>query len=239
MERKRSKLGNISDVHSLTDRGYKVIKEGIKSLKLKPGDWLKVSELAEELGISATPVREALSRLEHEGFVEIIPHKGAFVTEISNQSVEEIFELRELLEGAAVKRAAVSFSFDDLRKGEALLEEMRNAFDANDVNSYLKLALDFHYLFINKCGNQTMINVLGSFNEHVERMRKTVVSSSESILTYIEDYKKIYESLKNKKPKEAEQALLSHLERVKKALLKRKRRNKSTSEVVTGAKRIS
>ncbi len=216
-----NKLGRIPDIRFLSDHAYEILKEAIVSLKLKPGERLKVADLARELGISATPMREGLSRLEREGFVEIVPFRGAFVSEIKSRTVEEIFELRELLEAAAAKKAAVNFSSEDLQKGKAVLEEMGRAFEANDVDLYLSLAQDFHETFINKCGNRTMIGVLRSFNGHLERMRKTVVRDSESIPPYLEDYKRIYRSLKNRNPEEAEKALLAHLDRVKEALLRR------------------
>lgn len=224
-----NKLGKIPDIRSLSDHAYEILKEAIVSLKLKPGERLKVADLARELGISATPMREGLSRLEREGFVEIFPFRGAFVSEINGQSVVEIFELRALLEASAVRKAATTFSSADLKKGKAVLDEMREAFEANDIDLYLSLAQDFHETFINKCGNQTMIGVLRSFNGHLERMRKTVVRSSESIPPYLEDYRRIYRGLKNRNPEEAEKALLAHLDRVKKALLRRNGRKTNTT----------
>jgi DNA-binding GntR family transcriptional regulator len=225
----RNRLRKIHNIRFLGDRAYEIIKEAIVSLKLKPGERLKASELAEELGISATPIREALSRLEQEGFVEIVPFKGAFVCEIDHQSVKEIFELRELLEIAAAKKATANFSPGDLHKGETFLEEMRRACDATDVKTYLKRAKDFHELFINKCGNQKMISVIRSFNDHLERMREAV-SSSESIPLYIEDYERILAGFKSRNTEETERALLAHLERVKESLLKRKEQKKSLND---------
>jgi len=121
-DNKRSKMDTIVDIRFLSDQAYQVIKEAIISLELEPGERLKESTLAEELGISKTPIREALTRLQHEGLVETIRFKGASVAQIDDHDVEEIFEFRELLEGAAVKRAAIAFSSEDLQKGEALLD---------------------------------------------------------------------------------------------------------------------
>ena len=117
IEDRISKLGMVPYFPSVTDEAYKIIKEAIISLKLKPGERLGISMLAKQLRISTTPVRAALARLEQEGLIEIIRFKGAFVAQIDDDDVEEIFELRKLLEGAAVKMAATSFSPDDLQKG--------------------------------------------------------------------------------------------------------------------------
>lgn len=220
-QNRKNKLRKVSNIRFLSDNAYKIIKDAIITLKIKPGEKLKISALTKELGISATPTREALNRLAQEGFVDFIPYRGAFVSEIDCRSVEEIFELRELLEAVAVKKAVLAFTSEDLHKAETLLDGMRNAlFEANDINSYLKLSEDFHNLFIKKCGNKIMMNVLGSFNDHLERMRKMAVSRSGSILAYIEDYRRIYNGLKDKNPEEAEQALLVHLGRAKESLLK-------------------
>lgn len=208
-----SKLGRISDIRFLSDQAYEIIKEAIVSLKLKPGERLKVSELAEELGISATPIRETLNRLEQEGLVETIRFKGAFVAQIDDHDVEEIFELRELLEGAAVKRAAITFSSEDLQKGEALLEKMREAYKSSDIESYAKPSRDFHYLFIGKFGNQRMINMLETFDDQLERIRVIAIRTLRNIPLFIKDYEKILKALKAQNPEQAERALLAHLER--------------------------
>ena len=224
---KRRKLGRISAIKFLSDQAYEIIKEAIVSLKLRPGERLKVSELARELGISATPIRETLTRLEQEGLVETIRFKGAFVAQIDDHDVEEIFEFRELLEGAAVKRAAIAFSSKDSQKGKALLREMREAYKAGDVESYAKASRNFHVLFIEKFGNQRMISVLKTFDDQLERVRLTAIHTLGNIPLFIEDYAKILEALKAQNPGEAESALLVHLKRARDAFSKSKGNRRS------------
>lgn len=218
---KRSKLGSISS-RSLAGQAYKIIKEAIISLKLKPGERLREMALAKELGISATPVKGALARLEQEGFVEITRFRGASVAQIDEHDVEDIFELRELLEGAAVKRATTTCSSEDLRKAEALLEKMRAAYKSGDMGSYAKASRDFHDLFIEKFGNQRMIRVLKTFDDQLERVRLIAIRTLENIPLFIEDYEKIFEALKAGNPEAAEKALLIHLKRAKDAYSKSK-----------------
>ena len=222
-EDERGRLGGISG-HSLTDQAYQIIKEAIISLKLKPGERLKESKLAEELGISATPIKGALTRLEQEGLVKTIRFRGASVAKIDVHDVEEIFELRELLEGAAVRKAALNFSSEDLQKGEALLEAMREAYKTGDIKSYVRPSRDFHYLFIEKLTNQRMIGVLRTFDDQLERIRVTAIRSLENIPLFIKDYEKILEALTAGEPEEAERALLAHLKRVREVLVKSKGR---------------
>jgi len=226
-EEKRGRLNRISDISFLSERAYQVIKEAIISLELGPGEKLKESTLAEELGISKTPVREALTRLQHEGLVNVLPFRGAFVAEIDDRDMEEIFELRELLEGAAAKKAALNFSAEDSQEGETLLEEMRAAYKAGDIKSYAQPSRDFHGLLIKKFGNQRMISVLKTFDDQLERIRITAIRTSENIPLFIEDYEKILEALKAGNPEEAEKALLLHLKRVREIFLKSKRHKAS------------
>lgn len=220
-EDERSRLDGISD-RSLTDQAYEIIKGAIVSLKLKPGERLKESMLAEELGISTTPIKGALAQLKQEGFVENTRFRGASVAEINDRDVEEIFELRELLEGAAVKRAAIIFSSEDLQKGEALLEKMREAYKAGDTESYATPSRDFHYLFTRAFGNQRMINTLKTFSDQLERIRRTIIVAPGNIPLFIKDYEKILEALKKREPEEAERALLAHIRRAKEIFLKSK-----------------
>ena len=227
IEDRISKLGVVPYFPSVTDEAYKIIKEAIISLKLKPGERLGISMLAKQLRISTTPVRAALARLEQEGLIEIIRFKGAFVAQIDDDDVEEIFELRKLLEGAAVKMAATSFSSDDLQKGGALLERMRKAYNTGDMVYYAKASRDFHDLFTEKFGNQRMITVLKTFDDQLERVRLTAIRTVANIPLFIEDYTKIYEALKVKNAREAQRAVIAHLQRAKDAYSKSKGHRRS------------
>jgi DNA-binding GntR family transcriptional regulator len=226
-DNERSKLSRISAIKFMRDHTYDIIKEAIVSLKLRPGERLKVAELARELGTSATPIRETLTRLEQEGLVKTIRFKGAFVAQIDEQDVEDIFKLRELLEGAAVKKAATTFSSEDLRRAGALLERMRMVYNTGDMDSYVKASRDFHYLFIEKFKNQRMVSVLKTFNDQLERVRLTAIRTPENIPLFIEDYAKILEALKAKNPRQAEKALVVHLKRAKDAFSKSRMHKKA------------
>ena len=106
---------------SLKDRAYAAIKEAILSLKLQPGTLLVETELARQLGISKTPVRDALQELEREGLVTRILFKGTYVTEVSARDAEEIFQLRAVLEGLAARLATPRLTPEDLARARQLL----------------------------------------------------------------------------------------------------------------------
>jgi DNA-binding GntR family transcriptional regulator len=209
---KNSRLGKVANARVMTDQVYDIIKEAIISLKLKPGERLRESTLASELGTSTTPIRGALERLKQDGLVEVTPFKGACVAEINGHDVEEIFEVRLLLEIAAIRRCASNFSSEDARQGEGLIKAMKGAYKTGEIETYAKLSRDFHYLFIKKFGNRRMVNVLITFDEHLERVRRTTIATPEKIPLLIQDYENILMALRSRNPEKAEKALVAHIE---------------------------
>ncbi len=113
------------DRRKVTDWVYEELKSAIVDLRLAPGEPLREATLADRLGVSKTPIREALTRLEQEGLVETTSFKGAVVTRYSRQDLVEIYELRELLENAAVRAAAQSMTAQDLTRLERIASESR------------------------------------------------------------------------------------------------------------------
>ena len=209
----RLNIGKITNIRFLTDQAYEMIKEALLSLKLKPGERLVESMLAKELGISATPVRAALDRLKQEGLVEAVPFKNSYVANINEHEIEMIFELRELLEVPAIIRSAAMFSLIDLKKCDVLLQEMIEAFKSGDIESFAKPSQEFHYFFIEKFGNDKLTNILKSFDDQLERVKRITIRPSQNIPLFIQDYKNILAALRNKDPIKAEESLITHLRR--------------------------
>ena len=113
------------DRRKVTDWAYEEIRDAIIGLRLQPGDSLREAALAERLGVSKTPVREALGRLEKEGLVETTSFKGAVVSSYSREDLIEIYELRELLEGAAARTAADRSSTETVDRLRDIVERSR------------------------------------------------------------------------------------------------------------------
>lgn len=211
----KGKLGELKSIQFLTDQVYEILKEAILSLSLEPGERLVESKLAKELGTSTTPIRGALARLKHDNLVEIVPYKGAHVSKIDNRDMEEIFEIRILLETAMIRAYARGFSSKDVKEAEALLEAMRLAYKSKDMQSYLNPSRDFHYLFIKRYGNQRMIDILHAFSQNLERVRITAIRDLANVPQLIKDYEAILAALKTGEPGEADKALRIHLERTR------------------------
>ena len=109
-----------------TQRVYETVKEKISTFQLKPGTRLVEEQIAEEAGVSRTPVREALNRLGQEGLVKIFPQWGSYVREIDLEEIREVFDLREALEGMAARVAASRISEGEIEELKRLCRECAN-----------------------------------------------------------------------------------------------------------------
>ena len=131
------------DRRKVTDWVYEELKGAIVDLRLAPGEPLREATLAERLGVSKTPIREALTRLEQEGLVETTSFKGAVVTRYSRQDLLEIYELRELLENAAVRAAAESMTEPDRAHLDRIARESRRLQRGQDRSELAALISEF------------------------------------------------------------------------------------------------
>jgi len=204
---------------SLKDRVYQNIKFQIIRGTLKPGTRLLEEELSKAMNISRAPIREAFNRLEKEGFVTIIPRKGAAVSKITTQMIEDVFEIRESLESLAVKKSIGKISIKKLKKvGENFKNFINKPSNAENCIQYLVLDKKFHDLLSQNCGNKKLIELLANLQEQIHWLRNislkriTFSGSVKEHLAIIEALKKNDEGLINK-------VLLQHLERAKKSSL--------------------
>ena len=123
---------------------YDTLRTAITRCELKPGQKLVIDSIGSELGVSPIPVRSALQRLQAEGLVEITPHTGTIVSEISPDTVDEIFALLEALESVAISAAASKATISDIAKLRQLVKEMESALQASDFNYWYDLNNRFH-----------------------------------------------------------------------------------------------
>jgi len=146
---------------------YETIRDGIRNGTYPPGSHLTAQALAETSGFSRTPVREAMRRLHAEALIHFIPNRGAFVATWSVREIEQIYDLRVLLESFAAREAAVHISDDQLAELRQLAERMRTATasDQPDVEHITALNDEFHKLVLSASGNVRLRNLLGSIVE--------------------------------------------------------------------------
>ena len=165
-------LPSISKPKSLKNIAYDIIKDAILTLKFQPNQSLSHRDLAAQLQISETPIRDALQDLEREGFVTRIPHKGTFVTSIDPQDIAETFQIRASLEELAVRLATPHLDQAALLEGEKLLQAAQIALEAGDRERCSQLGAQFHQTFIQRANNRRLIRILRNLDDHLTRFRR-------------------------------------------------------------------
>lgn len=145
------------------------IRAAIIKGKFKPGEKISEGDLAESMGISRTPLREAFRKLENEGFIEIIPRKGAVVTVIDPGEVNDLYEIKSALEGLAARLAAANLKEKDIERLERINGELKDLIDKNDLEAFYRAHTRFHEGFVKLCGNKRLIQLISNLNDHFKR----------------------------------------------------------------------
>jgi DNA-binding GntR family transcriptional regulator len=181
---------------SLEHWAYTQIKASIISLALPPASTLVESQLAEQLGVSKTPLRAALLKLEREGFVVSVPYKGSYVAPITLESLRHFHELRIAIEGHAIYMAATTFTDEDLAGLETLLTSQRAADGSGDYAESSRLEDQFHTLFIEHLDNPHFTEIGGEIRDHRQRLRSAMTGRNPDVLSYHSSHWEILAALR-------------------------------------------
>lgn len=202
------------DRRKVTDWVYEEIRQAIIELKLKPGEPLREATIAERLGVSKTPVREALGRLEQEGLVETTSFKGAVVSGYSPEDLEEIYELRELLEGAAARAAATAASDETLARLGALVEESRELRSRDDLEGLATLLGAFDLLIYEQVANQRIRALIENLKAHLARIGRLTEEIPGRVKASVEEHAAIVDAIVARDPDAAERSMRDHIRSV-------------------------
>jgi GntR family transcriptional regulator of vanillate catabolism len=206
-------LEPIKSVH-LKDAAYDVLRAAITSLQLAPGQAISENMLVEQLGVSKTPVRAALTRLEAEGMVETVPFKGTFVSLVDPDDARDVIGLRVVLEVAAARMACERATQDELNHlGELARVASVDGADAEHRSALRDIGL-FHEYLVGLSGNRRMVMSFRSLQGPLMRIRALSGSRSESIEDSSLEHAQIAEAIAARDANAAESLLSAHLVRV-------------------------
>lgn len=205
-------LTPLNESPSLDKLAYDQIKEAILTFEFLPNQALIEGELASQLGISKTPVRDALMRLEKEGLVVRVAYKGTYVSDINNDDMANIFQIRMALEGLAIRLAASLLTADDLLHMEGLLDAHKEALAARDFSRVSKINSEFHNVIISRCANPLLQQMLLNLDDHLKRYRLLSISQGVRMGKSVPEHQAIFSALQERDPDKAEQAMRAHLE---------------------------
>jgi DNA-binding GntR family transcriptional regulator len=206
-----------TSTQSLADRAYQEIRSMILDLRLLPGQTILIDELAEQLGMSRTPVREALARLGSglEGLVETIPRKGIVVTIPSVEGMREIYEIIQGLESQAIKLALEHVDETALRSLEDIILTQEKALVVDDIDTWMQTDREFHHLLIDAAKNRRLSELVRMFDGQIHRTRvaTTRLRPRANLTQSTQDHKNILEALRIHQLEWALKIHTSHCER--------------------------
>ena len=203
----------------MTEEVYEAIKERILRRELQSGERLIERRLASELGVSKTPVREALSRLEREGLLRLKPHCGAAVAHFDERQAADLLDLRELLEGFAAERAAARVDSRRLEALERLIAAAAEAVDAGDLDQYTDIDLKLHRLVREATGNEALCRVLSSIEDQIRLVMTASVGLEGRARESLAEHEALLAALARRDGPAARRAAERHIRRVREAIL--------------------
>lgn len=207
----------------LTKQTYQVLKDRILRRQLQPGERISVDEIARHLGVSRTPVTDALKRLAVEGLVDIVGRRGTFVSSLTALDVAELFDVRAIVELYAAHRILQDGKVDEfLRRTEALMEAMRHASESGDYRDYpafMEADRDFHLVLVELTGNSRLSEVYAGLNVHIQVSRAHYLSTVEDALQALHEHDAILAAFRSGDAASVEQSLGAHIHHVKNRIL--------------------
>lgn len=199
------------DKYSLRGQVFQEIREDILKGKFKENEELREATLGKELGVSRTPVREALRQLELEGLVHIIPNKGAYVTGITEKDVHDIYMTRSMLEGLCARWAAEHISEDQIQEMEEVLLLTEYHLDRGNAEQLAELDGKFHEVLYDASQSRILRHILSDFHKYVQVARKRSVKKEDRAKKSLEEHREILNALRTGDADRAEELAHIHI----------------------------
>ncbi len=183
------------NIKSLREQLYEHFCKEMQSGRLASGASINISAISQELGISKTPLRDALIQLETEGFVTIQPRKGILVNKLTLQDIKDSYQIIGALEASVVRSNFDQFDTSHISKLEKLNADQLEAIQKNDFETYYRLNLDFHGVFLNMTDNSTLIRIITPLKQRLyDFPRRSYLKNWES--QHLDEHKQFIECIK-------------------------------------------
>jgi DNA-binding GntR family transcriptional regulator len=202
---------NMNAYLPLRDVVFNTLREAILKGDLKPGERLMELQLASKLGVSRTPIREAIRMLEQEGLAVTTPRKGAEVAKMTLKDMEDVLEIRDALDELAVRIACQKISDEQLKQLEDMKELFEKSTQTGNVKKIAEADVTFHDVIYEATGNPKLVTLLNNLREQVYRYRVEYIKDPKNYPTLIAEHEAILESLKNRDVKNAVEAMHVHV----------------------------
>lgn len=197
---------------SITEKVVTALRKGILSGSLKPGTRLVEAHLAAQLGVSRAPVREAFRILEPEGLVVLEPNGGTFVAEISEDDLREIFTVRGVLEGLAMRLVAGHVTKEGLAQLSHIVERMEEAASRNDTERVIELDLEFHERIWKLSGHRRLYGILSNMIGPIRMFLALNTQVYDHLVDNAMEHVELLEALSSGEARRAEKMMVEHIE---------------------------
>ena len=211
----------------LRDVVFNTLRQAILRGELKPGERLMEVQLAKKLGVSRTPIREAIRKLELEGLVLMIPRRGAEVAEITEKSMRDVLEVRRALEVLAVSLSCERITKEQIEELKKAAEEFDRSLTSDDVTRTAEADVNFHDIIYNSTENQRLIQLLNNLGEQMYRYRVEYLKHREFHPQISKEHKELITYLEAGAKEQAEEKIGVHIDKQARTVLETIRRNKN------------
>lgn len=210
---------NMNEYLPLRDVVFNTLRQAILTGELKPGERLMEIHLADRLGVSRTPIREAIRKLELEGLVTMIPRKGAQVAKITEKNLKDVLEVRRALDVLTVKLACDRM--DEETKAELLkaCDEFARVVKKNDTKDITEADVGFHDIILKSTGNDRLIQLVNNLAEQMYRYRLEYIKDSAYHDRLVKEHEAIYQAIIDGDKEKAAKAAVLHIDNQEKTII--------------------
>lgn len=219
-------------INTIRGQVYELLKQAICDGEFEPGQWLQENELAEKLSVSRSPIREALRQLSADGLVVEVPNKGVFVREFTAKDIEEIFDIRVLMENYAIDKIDEHLSDENCTELKNCMKEVESSFSRQDLSSYIEADTQLHDLIIKLSGNDFLSIAYERIHIMIQQFRSfSLVDNQQRFDESIVEHRGIVENILNHCPDKAKEINSHHLALAKEQIIIHLSQNKSNSSI--------
>lgn len=215
----------------LRDVVFNTLRQAILTGELKPGERLLEIHLADRLGVSRTPIREAIRKLELEGLVTMIPRRGAEVAQITEKSMSDVLEVRRAMDALCAELACERITEEALERLREACERFAQTIKTKDVKKIAQADVELHDIILQATGNSRLIQLVNNLSEQMYRYRFEYIKDLSRHENLVEEHRIIYESLLNRDKIQAAEAARTHIDNQRKAIIQQIRLDREKNKV--------
>lgn len=209
-----------NDFLPLRDVVFNTLRQSILTGELKPGERLMEIHLADKLGVSRTPIREAIRKLELEGLVTMIPRRGAEVAQITEKNLRDVLEVRRALDALAAELACERISEEKLEQLKDACDNFEAETKQGNANQVALADVAFHDIILEASNNSRLVQMIGNFSQQMYRYRLEYVKDESNYDQLIAEHRMIYDAISRRDKEVAAAAMRGHIDNQEKAVIR-------------------